>query len=96
MTRLDGLRDSDALAARIKADLLTELGAKGAHVECSKRVVLLSGSVPCAEFREVAGHLALRNGARQVINQLQVVPSAPGRPNLYRKGVEDAPQIRCR
>ena len=93
------LLDSVGLSVRIKAELLTELGAKGVHVDSAKGVVTLRGSVPYADFREAAGHLAQRQGARQVINELTVVPSASGRPGPYLQGFagvttsEGAPEV---
>src|SRR5579871_264616 len=94
-----GTLDNIGLTARIKADLLTELGAKGVNVDSSKGVVTLRGSVPYADFREAAEHLARRRGAYRVINELTVVPSAPGRPDLYLRGFpgvttpEGAPEV---
>ena len=98
-SRRRGILDNIGLTARIKADLLTELGAKGVNVDSWKGVVTLRGSVPYADFREAAEHLARRGGAQQVINELTVVRSAPGRPDLYLRGFpgvttpEGAPEV---
>ena len=74
------------LTVRIKADIMTELGASDVNVDSSKGVVTLRGTVPYADFREAAEHLARRQGTHQVINELTVVPLAPGRPDTYLQG----------
>ena len=94
-----GFLGNIGLTARVKADLLTELGANDVNVDSSNGVVTLRGSVPYADFREAAEHLSRRRGAHQVINELKVVHSAPARPDPYLQGFpgvttpEGAPEV---
>jgi osmotically-inducible protein OsmY len=71
-----GFLGNAGLTARIKADLMTDLGTSNINVDSSNGVVTLRGTVPYADFREAAEHLARQRGAHQVINELKVVPSA--------------------
>jgi osmotically-inducible protein OsmY len=82
-----GFLGNAGLTARIKADLVTELGANHVNVNSSRGVVTLLGTVPYADIREAAEHLARRRGARQVINELQVVPTSVWQPDPYVQGL---------
>ena len=88
--RRRGILGNAVMTARIKADLLTELGASHVNVDSANDVVTLRGSVPYADFAEAAEELARQHGAHHVINELQVVPSAAGRPDLY---LQDLPGV---
>ena len=81
--RRRGLLGNAGLTARIKADILTDLGSSHVNVDSVNGVVTLRGSVPYADFAEAATHLARQQGAHQVINELKVVPSAAGQPAPY-------------
>ena len=98
--RRGGFLGNAGLTARIKADLITELGANDVNVDSSKGVVTLRGSVPYSNFRVSADELARRQGAHQVINELIVAATAPeGRPSPYLQGFsgvttpEGAPEV---
>jgi osmotically-inducible protein OsmY len=88
------------LTVRIKADLITELGANSVNVDSSKGVVTLRGSVPYADFLRSAEELARRQGAREVVNELTVDVALAGRPpNSFVAGIpgvtapEGAPEV---
>jgi len=90
------------LTVRIKADLITELGASDVNVDSSNGVVTLRGTVPFADFREAAEHLARQRGARQVTNELKVVAPGHEQPAPYLPGFagvttsEGAPVVAAR
>jgi osmotically-inducible protein OsmY len=71
-THRSGILADAELAARIKADLISELGAHDVGVDSSNGVVTLHGSVPYDEFRKPAIEIAQRQGARQVVDELKV------------------------
>jgi hyperosmotically inducible periplasmic protein len=60
------------LTLKIKAALIMDerIGAGGINVDTNDGVVTLRGTVPNGALREVAEGTALRNGARQVVNEL--------------------------
>jgi len=62
------------LLAKVKADLSTEVGLETAHidVDTADGVVILRGTVPYPGLREMAEGMALRQGAREVVNRLVV------------------------
>ena len=97
-----GFLGNAGLTARIKADLMTELGASHVNVESSNGVTTLRGTVPYPDFRGAAEQLAREDGAKTVINELTVVPSAPGQPGPYLQGIpgvttsEGAPEVETR
>jgi osmotically-inducible protein OsmY len=97
--RRKGFLDNALSTARIKAELLTELGADGVNVDSSRGVVTLRGTVPYADFREAAEQIAHRQGARKVINELTVDPASPKRPATATNGFagvttsEGAPEV---
>ena len=94
-----GLFANAGMCARIRADLMTELGANAIDVESSKGVVTLRGSVPYANFRASAEVLARRQGAHLVINELTVSSSPSRQPDPYLDGLhavttpEGAPEV---
>ena len=85
--RRRGFLGNVGLTVRIKADLMTELGANDVNVDSSKGVVTLHGTVPYTDFREAAGHLARQQGAHQVINELTVDASVPRLPDSPVAGI---------
>lgn len=82
-----GFPGNAGLTFRIKADLITELGASDINVDSSKGVVTLHGTVPHADFRVAAEDLARRRGAHQVINELKVVSLIPDQQASYLQGI---------
>lgn len=78
-----GFLGNAGLTARVKANIITELGANNINVDSSKGVVTLDGTVRNANFREAAERLARECGADQVVNELNVAPSATGRTDSY-------------
>jgi osmotically-inducible protein OsmY len=54
------------------------------NVDSTRGVITLRGTVPFADIREAAEHLARQQGAQQVINELKVAPAAPGQPEFLR------------
>ena len=78
-----GFLGDAGLTFRIKADIVTKLGANDVNVDSAKGVVTLHGSVPYANFAEAAEELARQQGAHKVINELKVVFSAPEQPDAY-------------
>lgn len=87
------------LTTRIKADLLSELSANNVHVESAQGVVTLRGTVPYADFRDAAEHIARRAGAVRVINELEVADTNPTPKDDYLQGFpgvttpEGAPEV---
>lgn len=87
------------LTTRVKADLLTELNATHVHVESSEGVVTLQGTVPYADFREAAEHIARRAGAQKVVNEVEVSASHGNPADGYLQGFagvttpEGAPEV---
>jgi osmotically-inducible protein OsmY len=100
--RRRGFVGNALLTAPIKADLITQLGANNVNVDSSNGVVTLRGSVPHEDFKDVAEHLAKRRGASEVIDELEVSPSAAWKPDPYMQGFpgvttpEGAPEVPTR
>jgi osmotically-inducible protein OsmY len=85
--RRSGLLENAWLTARIKADLITELGASDVNVDSSNGVVTLRGSVSFPDFRDAAEELARQQGATKVVDELNVVAPAPGQYDAFLTGL---------
>jgi osmotically-inducible protein OsmY len=69
--------DNAELTFKIKSALVTELGAGGVNVDSSDGTVTLRGQVAYADIKKAAEEIALRCGARRVVNELTFDASRP-------------------
>ena len=66
-------RSEDAMCSdRIEADIFARLGVSSVFLDTSKGVVILHGTVPYPKFLVAAEQIALRAGARRVVNRLMI------------------------
>ena len=72
------------LTLKIKAALIADerIGAGDLNVDTADGVVTLRGRVPNDALRAVAETVALRNGAREVVNELAVEASSGSAPGV--------------